>query len=275
MTKEQFLEVYNRHLNIGGRKRDEVVAEVASHLQEESADKLGDPVLLARNTNRVHLGFFASFRSLAIAAVITTVIFDVFIPYTAVKYNVNGGTSASLQLFWSLAPFVSPLLFIYGAHAISRMRNRWVSIMMLAAIFAGGFVIQQELMQAIGYLLISTVSGGSLLWEAHIQPVITFLLTYAIIGYGVMVVTAGRQRIVSHHQVIDVALAFIIEAAAARYLLPMIWNAITTFHYTMAMSEWAASAFPYLTAASIIIGLLGAGIEWLRIRAVKKHATAT
>ena len=133
--------------------------------------------------------------------------------------------------------------------------------------------MQQELMQATGYLLISTVSGSTSLWSIHIQPIVTFFFTYAIIGYAVMAITAGRQLIISRHPVIDITLAFILGGGAARFLLPMVWNAITSFHYTMAMSEWSASAFQYLTVASIGIGLLCAGIEWLRIRSVKKLAT--
>ena len=77
MTNEQFLQMFNHYLVIGGRKRDDIVAEVTSHLQEQSADKLGDPALLARKMNHVHLGLFVSFRSLAITAAITTVLFDV------------------------------------------------------------------------------------------------------------------------------------------------------------------------------------------------------
>jgi len=278
MTNDQFLQMFNRCLVVGGRKRDEIVAEVASHLQEQSADKLGDPALLARKINRVHLGFFASFRSLAIAAAITTILFDVIIPYVVVRHNASGTGLALPQFLWSLVPLVSPILFIYGAHAISRMQNRWVYTAALAAIFAAGFAVQQELMQATGYLQIFSASGSTSVWLIHIQPIVTFLITYAVIGYGVMAATAGRQLIVSRHQVIDIALAFILGAAAARYLIPMIWNAITSFHYTVAMSEWSASAFQYLTAASIGIGLLCAGIEWLRIRSVKNspppHALA-
>jgi hypothetical protein len=270
MTNEQFLHAFNRHLAIGGRKRGEVIAEVTSHLHEQSADKLGDPVLLAKKIDRVHLGFFASFRSLAITAAITTVLFDVLISYRTVWSNAG---SSSFQFLWLLVPLVSPILFIYGAHAISRMRNRWVYTAALAAIFAAGFAIQQELMQATGYLLVSTVSGSTSVWSIHIQPVVTFLITYAVIGYAVMAITAGRQLIVSRHQVIDITLAFLLGGAAAHILLPMIWNAITSFHYTMAMSEWSASVFQYLTVASIGIGLLCAGIEWLRIRSVKKLAT--
>ncbi|MDP2684479.1 MAG: hypothetical protein Q8P20_05490 [bacterium] len=272
MTNEQFLKDLQHHLEVGGPQREEIVREVTSHLQEQSAEQLGDSAVVARKMNRVHLGFFASFRSLAIAAAITTVLFDVIIHYVAVRYNSSGTGSALLQFFWSIVPFVSPVLFIYGAHAISRMRNRWIYTAVFAAIFAVGFAIQQELMQAIGYLLISTVSGSTSVWSIHIQPIVTFLITYAIIGYAVMAIMAGRQLIVSRHQVIDIILAFILGGAAARFLLPMIWNAITSFHYTMAMSEWSASVFQYLTAVSIGIGLLCAGIEWLRIRSVKKLA---
>jgi hypothetical protein len=272
MTNEQFLQAFNRHLVVGGLKRDEIIAEVTSHLQEQSADKLGDPVLLAHRTNHVHLGFFASFQSLAVTAAIITLLFDVLIPYVTIRYNSSSTSSPLPQFLWLLIPLVSPILFIYGAHAVSRMRNRWVFIAVLAAIFTAGFAIQQELMQATGYLFISTVSGSTSVWSIHIQPIVTFLITYAIIGYAVMAITAGRQYIVSRHQIIDITLAFILGSAAAHFLLPMIWNAITSFHYTMAMSEWSASAFKYLTVASIGIGLLGAGVEWLRIRSVKKLA---
>ncbi|MFA6553607.1 MAG: hypothetical protein WCT27_04220 [Patescibacteria group bacterium] len=276
MTNEQFLQVFKHYLAVGGRKREEIVAEVASHLQEQSADKLGDPALLARKTNRVHLGLFASFQSLAITAAITTLFFDVIVPYVGLIYHgspVWKNVSWISSVLWQCVPFISPILFIYGAHAISRMRNRWVNTAVLVVIFSAGFAVQQELMQAAGYLFISTVSGSTSVWSMHIQPIVSFVFTYAIIGYAVMAITAGRQLIVSRHQVIDITLAFILGGAAARFLLPMIWNAITTFHYTVAMSGWSESVFQYLTAASIGIGLLCAGFEWFRIRAVKKLDT--
>ncbi len=275
MTNEQFLQVFRRHLAVGGPKRAEIIAEVASHLQEQPADKLGDPKLLARTSNRVHVGLFPSFLSLAITAAIVTVLFDVLIPYLQVRFDASGSAASFVQFFWSIVPLISPILFIYGAHAISRMRNRWVYTAVLAGIFTVGFAIQQELMQATGYLLVASVDGSTSVWTIHIQPVVNFLLPYVIIGYGVMAITAGRQLIVSRHPVIDVALAFLLGTAAARYLIPMIWNTITNYHYTLAMSEWSAAAFNYLTLASITIGVLCAGVEWLRIRSVQRiHPTA-
>lgn len=275
MTNEQFLQDFRHHLAVGGPKRAEIVAEVASHLQEQSADKLGDPVRLARKTNRVHVGIFGSFQSLAIIAAVTTVLFDVLIPYVRVRYDASGTAAPVIQFFWSIVPLISPILFIYGSHAISRMRNRWIYTGVLAIIFTAGFAIQQELGQAMGYLFVATADGSTSLWASHIWPVLDFLRTYAVIGYGVMAITAGRQLIVARQIVIDVALAFLLGTAAARYLLPMIWNTITNFHYTLAMSEWSATAFNYLTLASIAIGLFGAGVEWLRIRSVKRlHSIA-
>lgn len=273
MTNEQFLHDFSRHLAVGGPKRDEIVAEVTSHLQEQSADKLGDPQLLAHKTNRVHVGLFPSFQSLAIAAAITTLLFDVLIPYLVYSHYTSSGGALLPQFLWLLVPLASPILFIYGAHAISRMQNRWVYTAILAVIFTVGFAIHQELMQATGYLLVASADGSTSLWTIHIQPVVDFLIPYVVIGYGVMVATAGRQLIVASHQIIDITLAFLLGTAAARYLLPMLWNTITNFHYTMAMSEWSATAFNYLTATSIGIGLLGAGVEWLRIRSVKKLGT--
>ncbi|MFA5134262.1 MAG: hypothetical protein WC505_00545 [Patescibacteria group bacterium] len=276
MTNGQFLKDFQHHLEVGGPQRNEIVSEVRSHLQEQPAGQLGNPAVVAKKMNRVHLGLFASFFSLAMAATLVTLLFDVVVPYVGLIYHgspVWKNVSWISSILWQCIPFISPILFIYGAHAISRMRNRWVYVAILVAIFTAGFSMQQELMQATGYLLISTVSGSTSLWSIHIQPIVTFFFTYAIIGYAVMAITAGRQLIISRHPVIDITLAFILGGGAARFLLPMVWNAITSFHYTMAMSEWSASAFQYLTVASIGIGLLCAGIEWLRIRSVKKLAT--
>ncbi len=273
MTNEQFTGDFRHHLTVGGPKREAIIAEMASHVAQQSPDQLGDPAQLAKKLNRVHLGLFASFRTLAIVAVATTLFFDVLLPYLGVRSSANGTDSPLLNALWMIVPFISPILFIYGTHVVSRMRYRWIYAGVLAIIFSAGFAIQQELMQATGYLLVASADGSTSVWTIHIQPILDFLGTYAVIGYGVMVVTAGRQLIVSQHPVIDLALAFLIAAAAARFALPMVWNAITTFHYTEAMASWSASAFGYLTAASLGIGLLNAGAEWLRMRTVRKMNT--
>lgn len=270
MTTEQFLNAFRHSLTVGGQKREEIIAEVSSHLQEQSADKLGDPVRLAQRTNRVHVGFFASFQSLVIAAAITTLLFDVLIPYVGARYDAKTAGVSPLEFLWLLVPLVSPILFIYGAHAISRMQHRWIYAAVYAAVFTAGFALQQEIMQATGFLFVSTVSGSSSVWSIHIQPVVNFFFPYAVIGYAVMVITAGRQFIVSRHQLIDIVLAFLLGSAGAYYILPMMWNSITSFHYTENMSDWASAAFTYLSVASICIGVLCAVIEWFRIRSVKK-----
>lgn len=271
MTTQQFLEVFQRHLTVGGPKREEIIREVTSHLQEQSADKLGDPVALAKKLNRVHVGFLSSLRSLAVVATATTVLFDVILPYVGIVYQYDRISVPWLfQMSWLIIPFISPVVFIYGTHMISRMKNRWASVAIVAAIFAAGFMIHQELMQATGYLLIVSANGSQSVWAIHIQPVVSFFITYAALGYGVMVGTAGRQLIVARHHIIDLILAFILESVAAYFLLPMIWNAITSFHYTEAMYEWSVPVFEHLMLVSIGVGLLGAAIEWYRVRAVTK-----
>ncbi|MFA5051436.1 MAG: hypothetical protein WC544_00035 [Patescibacteria group bacterium] len=274
MTDEQFVKDFQLYLEVGGPLRQEIVREVTSHLQEQSADQLGNPSVMAKKMNRVHLGLFASFQSLAITAAITTVLFDVVVPYVGLIYHgspVWKNVSWISSVLWQFIPFISPLLFIYGAHAISRMRNRWVYTVAFAAIFTAGFAIQQELMQAAGYLSVFYVGGSQNAWHIHIQPVVTFFISYAVIGYGMLAISAGRQHIVTRHHIIDVLLAGILEGAAAYYIVPMVWNAITSFHYTEAMYRWSVAVYENLFIICVGIGLLGAGVEWYRIRATKKR----
>ncbi len=272
MTNEQFIQTFERHLGVGGLKRKEIIGEVTSHLQEQSVDAFGDPIVLARKMNRVHLGIFSSFWSLVMTAAGVTALFDIIIPYVGFVYHgspVWKDVSWISSVLWQCIPFISPLLFIYGAHTISRMRNRWVYVALLTAIFTAGYTIQQELMQAMGYLLIQSVDGSESFWAVHVQPMVSFLITYGIIGYGMMVVSSGRQFIISRHQSIDIGLAFVLESAAAYYILPMAWNAMTSFHYTEVMYEWSVPVFENLVLVSVAIGLLGALAEWIRIRATK------
>jgi hypothetical protein len=62
MTREQFLGLFEKHLRVGGLKRNEIMAETRHHLEELEGDQdpkvvLGAPKSLAHQLNRVHVGW--------------------------------------------------------------------------------------------------------------------------------------------------------------------------------------------------------------------------
>jgi len=63
MTKQEFLSVFEKKLDVAEPMRSDIIAEITSHLEESSDTDdcdLGDPSKLAQQLNRVHIGFFAN-----------------------------------------------------------------------------------------------------------------------------------------------------------------------------------------------------------------------
>lgn len=63
MTKEVFFKEFERHLLVGSPKREEILAELKTHMDElraVDAAELGNPKSLARQYNRTHVGLLGS-----------------------------------------------------------------------------------------------------------------------------------------------------------------------------------------------------------------------
>ena len=66
MNTALFLKKFKHLLLIGGKKREEVIAEIYTHLNElkektDTEKSFGDPRRLAIKLNRIHIGFFSSY----------------------------------------------------------------------------------------------------------------------------------------------------------------------------------------------------------------------
>lgn len=74
MTSEQFQTSFERALTVGTPRREEIIREVRQHIDEAgSVDELGSPIQLAKQLNRVHLGWFSSIERLALASSVTII----------------------------------------------------------------------------------------------------------------------------------------------------------------------------------------------------------
>ncbi len=78
MTREEYLAQFERHLIVGEPKRNELIAELSTHLDEltdhdDALTIIGNPKRLADKYGRTHIGFFRTWRRLLITPVVTAV----------------------------------------------------------------------------------------------------------------------------------------------------------------------------------------------------------
>jgi len=273
MTNEQFLTTFQTHLNVGGPERDEIIAEMKSHLEEEMAEKLGDPKQLAEKSNRVHLGLFSSMRKLLWLRLGTFLIFE--IGWTWLSIETYAG-SVSRQAAWIyvmniIALLIPVVVFMYGSYSIGHMRRRWLNIGIWASTFAISGVIVSVLQQALGYLIVASTNNRPI-WNEYISQTASLFIVYGTVALGIMIATEGKNMLWPKHQILATTTTFLIIGIASYFALPLTWNAITNFHNSESMATFGEWLFRNQQYLALVLALGGAGVEWGRHQGIKQGA---
>lgn len=99
MTRQEFLSIFEKKLDVAEPMRSDIIAEITSHL-EESTDAgdcdLGDPLKLANELNRVHIGFFADRKRMFLAPIFAGILLFV----VSVLFPASGLTDMSYLSAW-------------------------------------------------------------------------------------------------------------------------------------------------------------------------------
>lgn len=267
MTNEQFLITFERHLNVGGPQREEIIAELNSHLKEQSPEKLGDPKELARKSNRVHIGWLSSFSQLLVIRLLSFVLFEFGWIVFYIKNYV--GPSVISQPSWVLpmtviAQLVPILLFIYGSYIIAHLRHRWVHILLWSGSFSLGWTLVYLWQISAGYVLFSDSNSFQNVFMILLGQFLLMWLVYVTIAIGIMFVTEGKNILWPHHRLFASIVAFVTIGFSTYFIIPLLWHVITDTHYTESMVVWDEWIFKSQYYIASIIGLIGAVTEWIR-----------
>jgi hypothetical protein len=265
MTNNQFLTAFQHHLNVGGPQRDEIIAEMKSHLEEEGTKKLGDPKMLAQKSNRVHLGFFSSFKMLLWLRMTVFLVFESGWLLVSLQYF---SSSPAREWWWVysvniITQLFPALVFIYGSYLIGHFRRRWLTLATWVATFAAGATLMSILQEKIGYVLVASGGERSPLME-YLGQLSTLYIVFGAIALGIMVATEGKNMLWPKHIIASTIGAFIIITIATYFALPLVWNVITGYRYTEFMSTVDVWIFEHQHYLAVSFGLIGASLEWLR-----------
>jgi hypothetical protein len=269
MTNEQFLTTFQHHLNVGGQQREEIIAEVKSHLEEEGPEKIGDPKLLAQKSNRVHLGFFSSFAKLLWLRLITFLIFEFiyFIFYLLTKsqslfYWLDRGTY--------IFEFLPSVIFLFGCLMLRHMHRRWIYTIVWAATFAAGICILGAIGSVNGYY-----GTGIAKIDIHLfdfGQLFSLWLTFAVIALAIVVATEGKNIIWPRHTIAGTIAAFMIMFFASYFALPIIANTATNYHYTESTASFSMWIFEHQHYLAFFLALLGGTMEYIRHQGIQRHS---
>ncbi len=273
MTNEQFLTTFQHHLNVGGPQRDEIIAEITNHLEEESPEKLGDPKKLASKSNRVHLGFISSFKMLLWLRLAVFLVFECGWLLVSLQYLSSTPARGwwwvySVNIITQLFP---ALVFIYGSYLIGHFRRRWLALGAWVATFAAGATLMSFIQEKIGYVLAVSGVERSPLME-YLGQLTTLYVVFGAIALGIMVATEGKNMLWPKHIIASTIGAFIIITIATYFALPLVWNVITGYRYTEYMSTVDVWIFEHQHYLAVTFGLVGASLEWLRHSHHKQHS---
>lgn len=268
MNNQFFSTTFEKHLNVGGQQREEILAEVNSHLEEVSANKLGDPKKIARKSNRVHLGLLSSLRQLIIFRLILLVIFELGaqIAYPWVWNPIKNSVFVVTSVITSLIPTAAAII---GAFAISRMHRRWEKLLWWSLTLT----IAALIFQLYNHFIAKSVFFPpelNIFWWYITNVVESFIVTY-LLSTGIMLAVSGRQAWLPKHPWIDVIGAFVLQAIGALLLSGYVINFFNSMPQTNDVVDSArvwVEGNPFTFA--IIIGAVGGLIEAIRINTTHK-----
>lgn len=128
MTKTGYITDFERHLRVAEPKRNEILAELKTHLEEAENPKiLGNPKRLARSYNRTHIGLLFSPLRIHLAIIFIAFAFSLAhlltIAYLVTGQELTGSTPPELlrDVLNSFGFMASLLLTLYIGVTIVRM----------------------------------------------------------------------------------------------------------------------------------------------------------
>lgn len=125
MTREGFLTIFEKRLDVAKPRRSEIVAETTAHPAE--GKNLGDPKRMARQFNRVYFGRFGTFEWLIARAMLLPLadwfITDLINPRW--KHDGHYGVMYTVLTLAFVAHTAAIANAIISAHTLAHMHRRW------------------------------------------------------------------------------------------------------------------------------------------------------
>lgn len=184
MTRGAFFAQFERHLLVGKPKREEIIAELQSHLAElsKSADPsvaIGDPKQLAREYNRTHLGFFSTWLRLLLPmpllwlGMMATVFFSHIIGFSETNFVTAENAEYSLHI--PSMPVTSAILMVIPWRVIGFAYGITVLSGFTLAFFATALYTPGSLVVKIAGGLLAGI-GMNMLWPIVLTIIVSITL---------------------------------------------------------------------------------------------------